>query len=1036
MTEFLVFVLFIICAMQYRKLRRVRRDVDELRSENRQIEKLTARVYALECAAPHVPEPPTAPLVQRVAIAEEPPPPIVEPQPEPTHQAPPSLPEPEPMPPPPVEPPPPPVPAGPSWRERIASGVASQEWEAMVGGNWLNKLGVLILIIGIALLLGYSFTKVGPAGRVAIALAVSGGMLAAGVAVERRSVYRVFARGLIGGGWAGLYFTAYAMYAVDAARIIANPWIASILLTAVAAGMILHSLKYKSQTVTGLAYFIAFATLVITPVNTFSFVALVPLTASLLYLAHRFEWFEMALFGVFATYGACIARGDSGSPLASSQAIIGVYWLLFEGFTILRASKPKAFSLPERCIFPLNTVGVLALSVPKWNHVARHHSWAFLAACAVVFIAGAAARYRLRRPDEATPLPERMANGGYEGPITIAAGLATGAVWLKATTVWINFGWLVEAELLFLAGRWLGQAYPQRLSAALFGLATLKLAAQDAPANSHEWWPVGLFSTALMYLNRWLRRTAKYFSYGAAIPLLLVAGYESPALWVGAAWFLIGLALFEFGLRKSLVEYRLQAYGFVVFALCALAINDFGAPLTAKLRWAPVLVAVAAAYVMALRAKRIPEGVEARYAPVALAWAATFSAVLFVWLAAPTKFIGTAWIALALLMLELGLRIPNCFRWQSYPVASIGWAYVLVTVVIDVNKGMGTATRLALGGAALLSYALCARGFRTEAYHRVAASLAGTAFAATLMWMALPDPVVAVGWALLGIALMQFTGPNTRVLTVQADLMGAATFGRLFFANFVNTGSTGGVSHRLLTVAPVIASEYYAWFERRQSKVGRLYLYAAPILAVILLRFELGRVLTVVGWAAFTLLLYWIGRKRDDLDFRLQSYALALICFWRSWTTNFYVPESFAGVPGRVATGAFVVIALYIAQALAPRASDARLKLDRYARQLFSVLASALVALMLYYEVSGAVLTVAWGVQAALLMAAGFWARDRVLRLSGLLLLLNCILKLFFYDLRHLDTISRIFSFIVLGAVMVGVSWVYTRFRKQIERYL
>jgi hypothetical protein len=369
-------------------------------------------------------------------------------------------------------------------------------------------------------------------------------------------------------------------------------------------------------------------------------------------------------------------------------------------------------------------------------------------------------------------------------------------------------------------------------------------------------------------------------------------------------------------------------------------------------------------------------------------------------------------------------------------VAALGWLHVLVTVVVPAGKDMPVNSRVALGAAAVLSYAIAARGFATERFHRVLASLAGTLFTATLMWVVLPDPVVAVGWALLSLSLMQFRGTNTRVLTVQADLLAAATFGRLFLANFVNQGSTFGISHRLLTVAPVIAAEYYAWWNRRSTRIGRIYLHAAPILAVILIRFELGRVLTVVGWSAVALLLFWIGTKMRDLDFRLQSYALALLCFWRSWVTNFYVPESFAGVPGRIATGLFVVSIFYVAQFLAPRHSEERFRIDRYARTLFSVLATALVSLMLYYEVGGAVLTVAWGAQAALLMAAGFWSRDRVLRLSGLVLFLVCILKLFLYDLRHLDTISRIFSFIVLGAVMVGVSWVYTRFRNQIQRYL
>ena len=81
-------------------------------------------------------------------------------------------------------------------------------------------------------------------------------------------------------------------------------------------------------------------------------------------------------------------------------------------------------------------------------------------------------------------------------------------------------------------------------------------------------------------------------------------------------------------------------------------------------------------------------------------------------------------------------------------------------------------------------------------------------------------------------------------------------------------------------------------------------------------------------------------------------------------------------------------------------------------------------------------LTVAWGIEGVGLLTAGFPLRDRTLRLSGLALFLVCILKLFFYDLRQLETLYRILSFIVLGLILVSVSWVYTRFRDRVQRYL
>jgi uncharacterized membrane protein len=117
---------------------------------------------------------------------------------------------------------------------------------------------------------------------------------------------------------------------------------------------------------------------------------------------------------------------------------------------------------------------------------------------------------------------------------------------------------------------------------------------------------------------------------------------------------------------------------------------------------------------------------------------------------------------------------------------------------------------------------------------------------------------------------------------------------------------------------------------------------------------------------------------------------------------------------------------LYAAQALA----------DRKPAAFLSVGATTLIAALLYTRISGEMLTVAWGLEGLALLACGFALRERVLRLQGLALLLVCILKLFLYDLRNLDTFPRILSFIALGAIMLGVSWIYTRFRNHLRNLL
>jgi uncharacterized membrane protein len=81
-------------------------------------------------------------------------------------------------------------------------------------------------------------------------------------------------------------------------------------------------------------------------------------------------------------------------------------------------------------------------------------------------------------------------------------------------------------------------------------------------------------------------------------------------------------------------------------------------------------------------------------------------------------------------------------------------------------------------------------------------------------------------------------------------------------------------------------------------------------------------------------------------------------------------------------------------------------------------------------------ITLSWGLSGLCLLLAGFPARERVLRLSGLALLFLCLIKLFFYDLGQLDPWPRIISFVVLGLVLLAVSWIYTKLRERVERYL
>ena len=133
--------------------------------------------------------------------------------------------------------------------------------EERLGTNWLNKLGIVLLVLGVAFFLAMEIADWGPAGKVLCGFAVSVTLLVGGVWLERKAMYRVFARAGIGGGWALLFFTTFAMHHIPAARVLQSLVVDLVLMLLVAAGMVAHSLRYNSQTVTGLAFLLGFATL-------------------------------------------------------------------------------------------------------------------------------------------------------------------------------------------------------------------------------------------------------------------------------------------------------------------------------------------------------------------------------------------------------------------------------------------------------------------------------------------------------------------------------------------------------------------------------------------------------------------------------------------------------------------------------------------------------------------------------------------------------------------------------------------------------
>lgn len=78
-------------------------------------------------------------------------------------------------------------------------------------------------------------------------------------------------------------------------------------------------------------------------------------------------------------------------------------------------------------------------------------------------------------------------------------------------------------------------------------------------------------------------------------------------------------------------------------------------------------------------------------------------------------------------------------------------------------------------------------------------------------------------------------------------------------------------------------------------------------------------------------------------------------------------------------------------------------------------------------------LSILWGVYSFLLIAFGIWKNKMYLRIGGMALFAITLLKLFFYDISHLNTISKTIVFLSLGVLLLIVSFLYNKYKTRID---
>src|SRR5208337_970021 len=179
--------------------------------------------------------------------------------------------------------------------------------------------------------------------KVGLGYLISFVILGTGIYLERLDRYRIFARALIGGGWALTFFVTYAMHFVLYTRVIDTEWVDLVLL-----------------------FLVAVFTVAISQDTIYSLTAGAILALGLVTIVHRRQWFELEVFGILAAYInhfiwlsrviiPAVGPHHMFPEFIPSTVLLCLYWATYRWSYIAREIKNKSQESVSTLAALLNT---------------------------------------------------------------------------------------------------------------------------------------------------------------------------------------------------------------------------------------------------------------------------------------------------------------------------------------------------------------------------------------------------------------------------------------------------------------------------------------------------------------------------------------------------------------------------------------------------------------------------------------------------------------------------------------------------------
>ena len=477
-----------------------------------------------------------------------------------------------------------------------------EDWERVIAGRWLNRIGLIAVAIGMSYFLKYAIDNdwIGPRGQVAIGFLIGAALVASGPAWLKRG-YTYFADGMTGLGAAVLYLSAWA--AANYHHLI-SPVAGFVLMSAITASILAIAIARRSQWVAIVALAGGFLTPILmstgrnAEVELFTYLAV--LNAGLLGVARARSWRAIDLPAFVLTqlyFWGWYGRYYEAAAIVPTTIFAAVFFAEFAALPLVRRLNTGQLRVPQALLALANpAMFLLALHQMLWPD----HRWTLT----VATLGLAAVHLMMARVAPAGSGTAAQARLLFAG---IALTCVTLAVPMRLDGPWVTWSWAVEAAVLTWIGFRTLAVHLRTLAMILFAIViwrlfeldheasrfllnarfmtavvtvaslfvALRLVVQQAAVvgpNERVWWKVLAVLTNVLAVWALTLEVQLYFRPTPEDGLVAHSGLAE-GLGISVLWMLCASALLFAGVRASQAALRWQ--GLALFGLATVKVFLF-----------------------------------------------------------------------------------------------------------------------------------------------------------------------------------------------------------------------------------------------------------------------------------------------------------------------------------------------------------------------------------------------------------------------------------------------------------------------------